>query len=64
MQASFYIIICDGFSMNFSIRGSIASWLPARVVHVTALDIQVSVRNPMAISHPVGGQHDVSEIAL
>ena len=49
MQASFYIIVHNGFSMNFSIRGSSAYWLHARMVHVTALDIQVSLRNPTAI---------------
>ena len=46
MQASFYIILHNGFSMNFSICGSSAWWSRVRV---TALDIQVSLRNPMAI---------------
>ena len=45
--ASFYIIVRKGFFMNFSIRGSSAWWLRARMVHVTALDIQVSLRNPL-----------------
>ena len=45
MQASFYIIGCNGFSMNFSIRSSSAWWSRARMVHVTALDIQVNLRN-------------------
>ena len=45
MQASFYKIL----SMNLSIRGSSAWWLRACMVRVTALDIQVSLRNLMAI---------------
>ena len=49
MQASFYIIVRYGFSMNFSIRGSSTWWSHTRMVGVTALDIQVSLRNPMAI---------------
>ena len=49
MQASFYIIVHNGFSMNFSIRGSNAWWPRARMVHMTALDIQVSLHNPMAV---------------
>ena len=49
MQASFYIIVCNEFSMNFSIPGSSAWRLHARIVRVTALDIQVSLRNPMAM---------------
>ena len=49
MQAPFYIIVRNGFSMNFSIRGSSAWWLLARIVRVTALDIQVSLRNPTAL---------------
>ena len=49
MQASFYIIVRNGFSMNFSIRGSSAWWSRARMVRVTALDIQVSLRNLMAM---------------
>ena len=32
--------------MNFSIRGSSIWWSRARMVRVTALDIQVSLRNP------------------
>ena len=61
MQASFYIIVRNGFSMNVSIHGSSAWWMRARMVRVTALDIQVSLRNLMAM---FGGQHDVSENAL
>ena len=49
MQASFYIIVRNGFSMNFSIRGSSAWWLRTRMVCVTALDIQVSLHNPTAM---------------
>ena len=49
MQASFYIIVRNGFSMNFSIRSSSVWWSRARMVHVTALDIQVSLRNPTAM---------------
>ena len=49
MQAYFYVIVRNGFSMNFSIRGSRTWWLLARMVHVTALDIQVSLRNPTAV---------------
>ena len=50
MQASFYIIVSNGFYMNSSIRGSSAWWwLHARMVHMTALDIQVSLRNPTAM---------------
>ena len=46
MQASFYIIVRNGFSMNSSIRGSSAWWSHTRMVRMTALDIQVSLRNP------------------
>ena len=46
MKASFYIIVHNGFSMNFSIRGSSARWSRVRM---TALDIQVSLRNPTAM---------------
>ena len=49
MQASFYIIVRNGFSMNFSIHGSSIWGSRARIVHVTALDIQVSLRNPTAM---------------
>ena len=49
MQASFYIMVHNGFSMNFSIRSSSAWWSRMRMVHVTALDIQVSLRNLMAM---------------
>ena len=48
MQSSFYIIVHVGFSMSFSIRGS-SPWSPARMVRVTAMDIQVSLRDPMAM---------------
>ena len=41
MKASFYIIVRNGFSMNFSIRGSSARWSCACMA---ALDIQVSLR--------------------
>ena len=49
MQASFYIIVHNNFSMNFSIRGSSAWWSRERMVHVSALDIQVSLRNLTAM---------------
>ena len=49
MQASLYIIVCNGFSMNVSIRGSSTWSSRARMVPVTALDIQVSLRNPTAM---------------
>ena len=49
MQASFYIIVHNGFLMIFSIRGSSAWWSRTRKVRVTALDIQVSLRNPTAM---------------
>ena len=49
MHASSYIIVRNGFSMNFSICGSSAWWSRARMVHVTALDIQISLRNLTAI---------------
>ena len=49
MQASFYIIVHNGFTMNFSIRGSSAWWSRARMVCMTALDIQVSLRNLTAM---------------
>ena len=39
----------NGFSMNFSIRGSSAWWSGTRMVRVTALDIQVNLRNLMAM---------------
>ena len=39
MQASFYIIVRNYFSMNFSIRSSSAWCLHVRIVRVTALDI-------------------------
>ena len=45
MQASFYITVHNSFSMNFSIRGS-STWSRVRV---TALDIQVSLQNLMAM---------------
>ena len=49
MQASFDIIVRNGFSMNFSIRDSSAWWSRMRMVHVTSLDIQVSLCNPTAM---------------
>ena len=49
MQASFYIIVHNSFSMNFSIRGSSAWWSRARMVRVAALGIQVSLRYPTAM---------------
>ena len=61
MQASFHIIVHNGFSMNFSIRGSSAWWSRARMVHVAALDIQVSLCNPTAL---LEGSMSVSENAL
>ena len=48
MQASLYIIGRNGIFMNFSIHGSNRWWSHAPMVCVTALDIQVSLRNPMA----------------
>ena len=45
MQAFSYIIVRNGFSVNFSIRGSSEWWSH---VSVTALAIQVSLPNPMA----------------
>ena len=45
MQASVYIIVRDGLSMDFSIRGSSAWWSQARMVPVTVLDIQVSLQS-------------------
>ena len=52
MQASFYIIVCNTVTnsifMSFSIRGSSAWWSLVYMVRVTALDIQVSLRNAMA----------------
>ena len=57
MQASFYIIVRNGFSMNFSIRGSRAWWLhgvrdcPGYPGQFAQSDCHV------------GGQHDVSEDA-
>ena len=49
MQASFYIIVHNGFSVNFSIIGSSAWWSRARMVCVTALGILVSQRNLTAM---------------
>ena len=49
MQASFDIIVRNGFSMNFSIRDSSTWWSRTRMVRVTALDIQVNLRNPTAM---------------
>ena len=49
MQASFYSIVHNGFFMNFSIHGSSAWWSRMRMVHMTAVDIQVSLRNPTAM---------------
>ena len=49
MQESFYIIVHNSISMSFSIRGSSAWWSRARMVRLTALDIQVSLRNPTAM---------------
>ena len=48
MQASFYIIVPNSIFMNFSIRGSSEWWSLVHMVRMTALDIQVSLRNPMA----------------
>ena len=45
MQASFYIIVHNVFSANFSICGSSAWWSRASMVRVTSLDIQV-IRRP------------------
>ena len=51
MQASFYIIERKSrcIFMNFLICGSSPWWLRARMVPMTALDIQVSVRSQIAI---------------
>ena len=49
MQASFYINVRNSFSMNFSIRGWSAWWSRTHMLWVTALDIQVSLRNPTAM---------------
>ena len=49
MQASFYIIERNDFSMYFSIRDSTTWWSLACMLRVTALDIQVSLRNPTAM---------------
>ena len=57
MQASFYIVVRNGFSMNFiSIHGS-SAWCSR--MRMTALDIQASAQS----DGYVGGQHDVSENA-
>ena len=49
MKASFYIIVRNCLFINFSIRGSSAWWSRTCMVRMTALDIQVSLRNPMAM---------------
>ena len=49
MQASCYFIVRNGLSMNFFIHGSSAWCLHVLMVRVTALDIQVSLRNPTAM---------------
>ena len=49
MQASFDIIVRNGFSIHFSIRGSRAWRSRMRIECVTSLDIQVSLCNPMAM---------------
>ena len=49
VHAFLYIIVRNVFSMNLSILGSSAWYLRARMVGVTALDIQVSLRNSMAM---------------
>ena len=57
MQASFYIIVRNGCSMNFSIRGSSAWWSRARDYP--------GYPGQSAQSHGhFGGQHDISENAL
>ena len=48
MQASFYIIVHNSICLNFIICVSSAWWSHVLMVQVTALDIQVSLRNPMA----------------
>ena len=48
MQASFFIIVHNNFSINFSICGLSVVRVRAHMVRVTALDIQVSLRNPTA----------------
>ena len=64
MQASFYIIVRNRF-----LHELLHSWFRcmvilacARMMRVTALDIQVSLRNPTAMFN--GGQHDIIENAL
>ena len=57
MQASFYTIVLNGFSMNFSIQGSSVWWSRVRMVRVTALDIQVSAQS----DSDVGEQYVISE---
>ena len=49
MQASFCIIVHNGISMSLFIRGSSARWSLVHMVRVTALDIQVTLRNPTAM---------------
>ena len=57
MQASFYIIVRNGFSMNLSIRGSSAWWSRARGCP------GYLGQSAQSDGH-VGGQHDVGENAL
>ena len=47
-QHLFHIIVSKSISMALYIRDSSAWWLPVCMVHVTALDIQVSLYNHMA----------------
>ena len=56
MQASLYIIVRNSIFMNFTIRSSSAWWSRACMVCVTALDIQVSLCNPIPGIPCQGGQ--------
>ena len=62
MQVSFYIIVRNSFSMNFSIRSSSAWRLRARA-HV-ARDYPGYPGQSVQSDGHVGGQHDVSENSL
>ena len=42
-----FFVMVSPWTILFMVQG--AWWLRARMVHVTALDIQVSLRNPMAM---------------
>ena len=63
MQASFYNVVRNSFSLNFSIRGSSAWWSRTRMVRVTALVIHYPGQSTQSDGHD-GGQRDVSENTL